>query len=66
MGDAERITMRLKVEVMHPSWRKTMETRLLFFKWDIELVSAVSDSLIVNSATILEGTQISRSVVVDY
>jgi len=41
VDDAERISMRLKIEGMHPEMRGLMEMRLLCYNWDIESVGAV-------------------------
>ena len=43
VDDAERISTRLRVEVMHPHMREAMEMRLLCYNWDIESVGSVSD-----------------------
>ena len=41
MEDAERASMRLRVEVMDPSFRHKVELQLLFLNYDIQSVSAV-------------------------
>jgi hypothetical protein len=39
VDEGERMSTRLRVEVMHPSYRQELEHRLLFLSWDIEYVS---------------------------
>ena len=46
VDDAERMSMRLRVEVMHPHMREKLEMQLLVFSWDIGSVGVVSDLLV--------------------